>query len=500
MKKQAVTFTKWVAIRVLFLLATTLGFGAFAQNAVGTNVTRGDALKRREYQTYGTLNLFVDTAGNDANACTSAGANACLTIQGATNKVPKGVRNPALITVGAGSFTAGAYVDGFWMSSELNDPTSGSYLQYDGTLANATVATGTATGTATGGTAGTPPTANGTLVDGAQTWTVNDLRGKIIEILTGTGAGQRQQIRSNTATSIEIVGDWTAPVAGSTYRVADSVTLITGSLALPAQNSFTASAASSGAFIIGSTPRADTGVTIRWMKFTTTGVAVSNRGGGVVRLNENFFTAGTTSNYLTMAGGSAVIARNFWGVSATTNIFAIGFLSTAFTVITSTEDYFRGGGTGRAIGIATQQRFVATNSEFENLEHGIRTQFGDLVLSGVRFDTITGECLGSNASGFTTAQMGQTSILLTTANFANCGTAIRVDGSNVVTAQVITGATNTTIYSIQQGGIVQEGATSSVTGTTEINLDGTTYTIAALRALTPKSITNIGTLSRIWEP
>ena len=53
------------------------------------------------------------------------------------------------------------------------------------------------------------------------------------------------------------------------------------------------------------------------------------------------------------------------------------------------------------------------------------------------------------------------------------------------------------ITAIASSSITQSGST--ITGTTEISLDGTAYTIAALRALTPKQIVDLGTLSRIVE-
>jgi len=501
------SFGKLVVIKFTIVLAVLIGFSAFAQtdgtvvryrDLVGSGSTLLPTVLRT---TSAAVSLFVDPTGNDSNACTSTGTAACLTIQGATNKIPKWLRHTALITIASGTYAlGGAYVDGFDAVNDLNAPSTGTYIQYDGTLITATVATGTATGTATGGTAGNTTGTFGTLVDGAQTWTVNDLRGKIIEITGGTGSGQRQVIQSNTATTITIVGDWTAPTGTSTYAVRDWGTIITGSLALPAQNSFTASTASSGAFIIGSTVRSDTAVTLRWLKFTGAAVSISNRGSALMRLNENRFES-TASQPIVSYGGTFVTARNSFslGGSATS---AIGGLNQYYPPVSSTEDFFRGSaGTGSAFGITFDGRLTFSNSAFENLANGIRTNQGFLSISGVQFNSITGDCIGSNSNGFTTSLGGSASILVTSAAMSTCGVAFNISGGNQLTSASVAGATNTVIYRVLNGGYIQEASTSTITGTTEIDVDGTSYTIAALRAAgPPKSITDLATFSRIWEP
>src|SRR5689334_6787266 len=48
--------------------------------------------------------LYVDPTGSDSNACAASGASACLTLQGAINKLPKYHRHGATINLAAGSF------------------------------------------------------------------------------------------------------------------------------------------------------------------------------------------------------------------------------------------------------------------------------------------------------------------------------------------------------------------------------------------------------------
>jgi hypothetical protein len=68
-----------------------------------------------------------------------------------------------------------------------------------------------------------------TLTDSGKAWTVNGLAGKLLQIVSGPGAGQMRRVQSNTATVITRTainsafndpGDFgVAPAAGSVYRI-----------------------------------------------------------------------------------------------------------------------------------------------------------------------------------------------------------------------------------------------------------------------------------------
>jgi hypothetical protein len=58
-----------------------------------------------------------------------------------------------------------------------------------------------------------------TLTDSIQNWAVNGLVNGTIEIVSGTGAGQRRSIQSNTATQITVDAWGVQPVAGSVYSL-----------------------------------------------------------------------------------------------------------------------------------------------------------------------------------------------------------------------------------------------------------------------------------------
>lgn len=68
-------------------------------------------------------------------------------------------------------------------------------------------------GTATAGAAGT-------MTDSGQSWVTNAYAGYYVEILSGTGPGQRRKILSNTGTVLTITPNWGVnPASGSKYNI-----------------------------------------------------------------------------------------------------------------------------------------------------------------------------------------------------------------------------------------------------------------------------------------
>lgn len=148
--------------------------------------------------TFEPLTIFVDSvSGLDVNPGTVEAP--LKTVQNALSRLPKKIRHPITISLAAGNY------DGFAINDfdiDYADPTLGAFLMITGTLANSTVATGTATGTVTSAVQGVNSTNTYAVVnDTAQTWTVDDLKGKFFVITGGTGVGQIYPITANTATS-----------------------------------------------------------------------------------------------------------------------------------------------------------------------------------------------------------------------------------------------------------------------------------------------------------
>lgn len=196
----------------LTLLLTLVADLAVAQDSV----TRGDALRRREYQTYSTLTYYVDPTGADTNACTASGTAACATVTGALNKVPLHLNNNVTINVANGTYTDTVVISNFSFRGA-----STVTLSITGSLTGFTVATGTNTGSITA-FSDQPDTGSslGTLTDSGQSWTVNDLKGRFIEITSGAQSGAVRPIINNTATAVSFAGSFaTDPIIGVTYRI-----------------------------------------------------------------------------------------------------------------------------------------------------------------------------------------------------------------------------------------------------------------------------------------
>ena len=195
----------------LLLLLSLLAACVFAQDGV----TRGDALRRREYQTYATTNLFVDSEfGSDTNACTASGANACASLTGALAKVPARISNNVTITM-TGTFTDTPNIRGFVAGGGALTST----LTVTSSLQAAPVSSTTGSITAI---IDQPDDGNdvGYVTDTTKTWTTDELKGYFLEITSGAQSGAVRPIISNTATTVRYIGSFaTDPIVGVTYRI-----------------------------------------------------------------------------------------------------------------------------------------------------------------------------------------------------------------------------------------------------------------------------------------
>ncbi len=169
-----------------------------------------------------TLYVNVD-GGSDLFDCTDAGAP-CITIQGALNKLPKSLKYRETVNIAPGSYTC-FIVSGF--SQDQSDQQSTGGLLLNGTMVTSTISTGSTSGLATGGTIGFQEVF-GTLVKSGESWTTNDLRGRYINILSGTNVGQIGLISSNSNDTITIEGAWSfAPDNTTSFIIQDPGTLLT---------------------------------------------------------------------------------------------------------------------------------------------------------------------------------------------------------------------------------------------------------------------------------
>lgn len=485
----------------LALLAFVLPTVAFAD--LDSRVSKGDLLKQRQYQTNADLTFYVDPLGNDANQCTAVTTDACLTIQGALNKAPKLLRHRVTVNVASGNY-AGFTISGFTEDPSVQRATAGIAL-IGPALTNVTPATGTATGTASAGSAGSNTTF-GTLTDGTQTWTVNDFRGKLIEILTGTGAGQIRAIASNTATAITIAGAWTAPTGTSTYAIRNNGAIVTTPAAL-IPNSITGSAVlSAGIQVVNNNFASSTSTSGGNISIQNIGVATA----GAAPLNVSGPVSVWFSQMVTSGGAMSSSA----GASLVTSSCA--FTSTAQTILVSTgsritfgSSYLSGTTGATALTGATMQITVSasqinTTSSCMSLNTGAGI---GLTATSVRCDCNSGANSAAIAVGSSNPTAGFSPSSITASvnsglDVTNCTVALSANEGSISTNPGTVLSGNALSYAAQasNGGKIrmQPSLATITSGTADLSLDGATATGSfASLAATYACLTNLATLSSI---
>lgn len=460
------------------------------------------------------LVLYVNGAsGHDTNPGTSALPFA--TIQAAIDSLPKAIRHPVTINVATGNY-AGFVISGFTIDPA--DPTVYTNLKVLGTFVTATLGTGSATGTLTGVTAGSSTTpALAVLTDSTQSWTVNALKGLTVEILTGTGAGSMFVIASNTATALTIVSTATAPTATSaTYAIRDQGTVITTYKAIKTVNS-TATAPvdfatqSAGVQIFGNSAQALNihSIWVQGIKCAPSsvntisqGFAVSTQAAAVFLWRCRAVTAGSQGFVI----GSSATVNNCSVISATSGVNGLVVTTPGSAApqiqtsgVTMSQCLFNVTGSN-AVGVSISSGAVnVTSVLFDACPFGIRyLGSGRCSTNGVFFATC-----GVGMQGISANNSVAFNIVNGRVSFVNCTTAIELEGPQFMTTGsvgVLVGTGNTTVISLSKGARMQLGASSTITGTTEINLDTSTAdNIAAMRAATPKHLKNSNYFTVIYE-
>jgi hypothetical protein len=464
---------------LIFLVAALL----FVPSTHAQVLVRGGAGNALTYTT-ADINLFVDPTGSDSGSCTSTGTGACLTIQGALNKIPKGLRHRATVTVAAGNY-AGFTVSGFTIDPAFQRATAG--LLITGTLGNVTPATGSATGTATAGSAGSNTTF-GTLTDAAATWTVNDpaLVGKLLVITGGTGAGQVKVIVSNTATALTIAGTWTAPTGTSTYAIQAPTSVIT-SVAAAIPNAVGGSAVATAGFQIVDnvvSGSLNTWVDIMNMGFSL-GSSVAGRvqGTGAVGISQSVFAS------------SGIVTAN----GATLTATAVGYVSTAACFSLGSGSAGTGAGSNIANSYLKSSQTSVVNASLlgraqisgsqivlaSTATQGVSAATGSVVtVVSSRCDCASiasSSCLNAGGSAtFVNASSGPATLNVSGGlDVTNCQYGVVAQTGTVAFAQTATFSGNSLTYSAQTangGAVFLPNAITVTSGTADLSVDNGTVT------------------------
>lgn len=451
------------------------------------------------HATTAAVDLYVATTGSDSNPGTVG--SPFLTVQAAYDSLPKVIRYPVIITLGVGNFAA-ALVSNFSFEPATS---AGAYIELRGTLVNASPATGTATGTTTTGTAGViTTTAWGTATDSGQSWTTNDLRGKLLSYTSGaySASGYSRVVSSNTGTVARVAGENPVGATATPYAVQEWGTSITSLATFPATASTASSASFAGIAISGgSTPYGfQSCLVFRNIRFATGGRGILARSNvpfsafackfesttafsavdsqtSQYQVNECYFLATSSAGSQCAAAaatvGRSLITRCVFDLQSA-NARAFSFLNSAFQLYacdikattattlargsynTHTESTVNGtvfdaGGTANSVGLLLDGTAAAST-----------IPAGSLVsLSGVEFKNCAGA--GVSASGANCAVDFPAAAAGTSYHFDTCGVGIKI----------LKGARASITASLTFNGNVSE-----------ITIDGTAVTAAAVVAAT----------------
>lgn len=407
------------------------------------------------------LTLYVEMSGNDSNPGTVD--KPFKTIQKAisilSGKTINSASGGVTISVGLGTF------DGFALDGiDIRSPrTTEGGIVIKGTLQDATtLATGTATGTVTTGIS------NG-FTDSGQSWTADDLKGKWVIFSGLTGASSIFPILTNTDTSLTLLGG-IAVTTGWTYRIVECGTTVLSTYVYDAATANSKTCIYVGAINAQSTSQ----VEVRNVKCAISGsvtfgwAVIMRHSSATLRLTAVEWDGNSSVAAILPAPGASLSINSVIGrttVAQTNGMIASTSTGGVFG-ISGASNFFMGpatpGGTGIALSGASYCSL--TRLFFENFA--------------------TGLSYGSSRIGSCADTMGG----------KNCTNVISV-GAGGLYSHFIGGhplsSGNTNFLAVSKGGRVNVGSFATCPGATnEISLDGVAYTLAAMRANSPKLVTN----------
>lgn len=206
-----------VAVAALAVVASALAQGVDDPTHIPTSRSAGGASSTCGGASYACVTtedmlLYVSPdGGSDANLCTAS--SPCATPGRAFSLIPPRVHHTVRVQLlqGATRVSTPQTLDGFTLDR------NGSII-IQGALGQAGLDGGTSSGTLTAVTSAPTWPAYPNMVDGAQTWATNDLRGKLVRVTSGASAGKAVPILGNTGTTI-YVPSTSGFAAAATYEI-----------------------------------------------------------------------------------------------------------------------------------------------------------------------------------------------------------------------------------------------------------------------------------------
>jgi hypothetical protein len=435
--------------------------------------------------------LYVDAAGSDNNTGLSPDSP-FKTIQAALDSLPKNIIHPINIKVGAGIF------DGFVISGfTIKQP---GYIDISGTLVTATATSGSATGTVTyfiNQDFSTPTFATINVVGAG--WTVDDFKGKLVEITGGTGAGQIFVISSNTDSTLTILGSANPALdSTSTFAIRDWGTVINTSV--PQSVSAMPTASSSAAIMINdiNSTWASTPVSLQKMMVTglsTQALLLNATGGAGIRY---FKTENISANNIVVSAPLDLYMQS--------NVFMLkpditGLVVSAPARINAKMCLFDGGDTAF--------RLSSNNISGDGIDS---CQFNSQTSAAIQFGTgmgnqITNSRFADCARAIQNISATFSPVAGANMRIHNCDISnstiagIDIDTASFVSVIKVTGTNNSTAFRAANGARIKIDPATTCTGTTELDVDGVTATLSAMRAALPKTYPIIANIygSLIYE-
>lgn len=429
------------------------------------------------------LTLYIETTGNDSNPGTLVAP--FRTIQKAINYL-RGFEIKAAVTlqVGIGTFD-GFILDGQKMVGDSIVLTGATGLVASITIQGTWV---TATGvTSTTGTVTSSTTC--VLNDTGQTWTVDELKGKVVRMQTATSAASYARIASNTATQIKFVSSLT-PLAGSTYTIMEHGTIVQPNVQISTATTVKYGTVLVGGDIGSAISTSNPGLVVSTLKYTSLG-AGANFGSLVFVLGSGArclfthceFEIDTGASVSTAISGSApngtiVLSDVFLRTNkASVNYIVLG----RDTTITYVRLYMLGTGQTGQVGFLQSSNFAGVinstaASLFEALGTVYKTSFGGASWS-VMGTYINNIAVLDSAGDFV---ITDSKANIPVWAFTSAG------NTNFVLAR---GGSRIAIHSNVPSGL----ATNDITMSTANPV--VTYTLTAMRALTPAAVVDaLGTV------
>lgn len=460
------------------------------------------------------VNVYVDNSrGSDTYPGTSA--RPLATIQAAIDMAPEYFSGPVLISVATGTYS-GAYLDGPIERRSANTNTAtGVYYAIVGSMVTASVQTGQAFGTASNGTSAGSGQTFAAIVDPAQNLTTSDVKGKVCYITSGARAGQFRLISDNTSGTLNLVGSWSGLASGDTYVIKDWGTVISTGVVVPSNSPDAEDSPGTIQYSFQmntsfGTGRAQYGVILEQMslqsqrclnydgegnltgrllqfKPTTAGTVINSNGAGLLRLrycdlpgtqagSQNFYRQSIFSE----AAHLNMIRCRISGTSPATNAVVQSVGGPAFADIQVSE--LRGFQYGAQVQPGSQITFL--NNRISGLAGAVGS---GKVIATAGFSETGGIDFGTVMT-FYANQIDSCGIVAD----AGPGMAARFTQGN-------TGGGNTTVYKLRDGARVSISSAETVSGSTDIDIDGATISQTNFRLLNPVSTSSLSTFSRIWQ-